>query len=134
VAIIAIFTLPDFPHNTRFLTPQERALAMWRIQGDSGDKHQTKASDITQGCWLAMKDVKVWWLALSGASHSLAGSFLVYFPTLTKTLGYNTTVTLMLCAPPWFFALIFTLWLSRYEKNRPNVTMMILTAKHQSFR
>ena len=29
-----------------------------------------------------------------------------YFPTLTATLGYDRTVTLLLVAPPWAFAVI----------------------------
>lgn len=29
-----------------------------------------------------------------------------FFPTLTSTLGYNRTVTLLLCAPPFAFATI----------------------------
>ena len=32
-----------------------------------------------------------------------------FFPTLTATLGYNRTVTLLLCAPPWLFAIIAAL-------------------------
>lgn len=40
------------------------------------------------------------------ASQVVGLSFNAYFPTLTKTLGYSTTVTLLLCAPPWAFATI----------------------------
>lgn len=36
-------------------------------------------------------------------------SFSQYFPSITKTLGFNTTVTLLLTFPPWAFATIFAL-------------------------
>jgi len=36
-------------------------------------------------------------------------SFGQYFPSITKTLGFSTTVTLLLTFPPWAFATIFAL-------------------------
>lgn len=42
-------------------------------------------------------------------------SFNQYFPTLMKTLGFNTTVTLLLCAPPWGFAVVLTFINARHS-------------------
>ena len=42
-------------------------------------------------------------------------SFNAYFPTLTATLGYNRTVTLLLCAPPWAFATIVAFGVTRHS-------------------
>jgi len=36
VAILAIFVLPDFPSTTKWLTPAERRLAEFRMEGDAG--------------------------------------------------------------------------------------------------
>ena len=36
-----------------------------------------------------------------------------FFPTLAATLGYNRTVTLLLCAPPWIFAILVALAVAR---------------------
>lgn len=36
-------------------------------------------------------------------------SFSQYFPSITQTLGFNTTITLLLTFPPWAFATIFAL-------------------------
>ena len=41
-------------------------------------------------------------------------SFNAFFPTLTATLGYNRTVTLLLCAPPWVLATLFAFAVLRY--------------------
>lgn len=42
-------------------------------------------------------------------------SFTVYFPTLIATLGYNSTVTLLLVAPPFVFAAIVAFALTRHS-------------------
>ena len=40
-------------------------------------------------------------------------SFNAFFPTLSATLGYNRTVTLLLCAPPWVFATLVAFIVTR---------------------
>lgn len=56
----------------------------------------------TEGKWngliLAVKDYKVWILALILTSQVVGLSFNAFFPTLTKTLGYSTTITLLCVA------------------------------------
>lgn len=34
---------------------------------------------------------------------SAAGGFQFFFPTLIRTLGFDKTVSLLLCAPPYLF-------------------------------
>jgi len=116
VAILAIFVLPDFPTTTSWLTPQERALAIKRMEEDAGvgDEQQTEQG-AAKGLWLALTDWKVWWLALALTSQVVALSFNAYFPTLSATLGFNRTVTLLLCAPPFVFAALVAFWLSRHS-------------------
>lgn len=63
---------------------------------------------------LAVKDWKVWWFALCVAAYQLSQGYYQYFPTLAKTLGYNDTITLVLCAPPGFASALFTFLLSRF--------------------
>lgn len=60
-----------------------------------------------QGLKLAFADPKVWFLALLYFLTIMGLSFSYFFPTITTALGYNTTATLLLTAPPWIFA-IFT--------------------------
>ena len=97
-AAVAIFVLPDFPTTTRWLTPQERALAIKRMEEDVGISDQEEAGGQGHGFWLAITDWKVWWLAILLTSETVALSFNAYFPTLTTTLGYNPTVSLVLVA------------------------------------
>ena len=106
-AVCAIFILPDFPATTRWLSPQERALAMKRMASDFagiGDQGETETGGPMHGLVLALTDWKVWWLALAMTSNVVALSFNAFFPTLSATLGFGTTITLVLCAPPFIFA------------------------------
>ena len=108
VAICAIFILPDFPATTRWLTDEERRLAMRRMEEDAGvgDEAQTETGGHATGLILAIKDWKVWWMAVAMTSQVVALSFNAYFPTLSATMGFNPTVTLLLCAPPFIFTAI----------------------------
>jgi MFS family permease len=120
VAICAMFILPDFPHNTKWITPEERALAISRLTEDCCGKADELGKQTTmQGLRDAMSDWKVWWFALAGMFQVGGQSFFAYFPTLCATLGYDTTVTLLLCAPPWVLSGIVTFTLTWYsDKNR----------------
>jgi len=62
-----------------------------------------------------VNDWKVWWLAVNMAAFMIALSFFAYFPTLTATLGYSRTVTLLLCAPPWAFATLIAFINARHS-------------------
>jgi len=67
------------------------------------------------GLWMAVTDWRVWWLSLALTSQVVALSFNAYFPTLSQTMGYSTTVSLLLCAPPFLFAAIVAFVLSRHS-------------------
>lgn len=107
-AFVAIFILPDFPATSTWLSPLERRLAEKRLEEDVGvgDNDETEKAGHAQGLVMALTDWKVWWLALVLASMVVSLSFNAFFPTLSKTMGFNNTVTLLLCAPPWIFATI----------------------------
>lgn len=113
VAVLAIFVLPDFPANTRWLSAEERALALRRMEEDAGvgDDEQTEGQ--RSGFWMAVTDIKVWGLSVALTSEVVALSFNAFFPTLSATLGFNTTVSLLLCAPPFVFAAIVSAFLAQ---------------------
>lgn len=116
VALSAIFVLPDFPSSpSRWLTPQERALALLRIEEDGVvDEEETdNAKGQATGLLLALSDWKVWWLCIALTSMVVSLSFNAFFPTLGATMGYAPTITLLLCSPPWAFATLVGFKLSR---------------------
>lgn len=110
VGFQAMWLLPDYPNNTRWLTPAERRLAQARLAEDVGEADQDSAeASVFEGFKMAIKDPKVPVFMLMCCSQLLGLSFVNFFPTLTSTLGYSTTVTLLMSAPPWIFASICTL-------------------------
>ncbi|KAF7288243.1 FCP1-like proteiny domain-containing protein [Mycena chlorophos] len=117
IAVVAIFVLPDFPTTSKWLSPEERELALLRMQEDVGvgDQGETETGGPLHGLMLAITDWKVWWLAFALTAQVIALSFNAFFPTLTATLGYNPTVTLLLCAPPFAFSALVTFFLARHS-------------------
>lgn len=115
VAIASMFILPDFPENSSsWLNPAEQALAIQRMREDA--VHYTGDAETSEmtGLMMAVKDWKVWWLAFTYAGILLALSFNAYFPTLTATLGYNRTISLLLCAPPSITVAILSFFHARH--------------------
>ncbi|KAG2143398.1 MFS general substrate transporter [Suillus bovinus] len=120
VAIMAVFVLPDFPTTTKWLTDDERRLALKRMEEDAGvgDQSETEHGRRGHGFFLAIADWKVWWFVILSIAQVTAVSFVFYFPSLTATLGYNPTVSLLLVAPPWVYAVIFTFVWARHSDKR----------------
>ncbi|KIK39170.1 hypothetical protein CY34DRAFT_14582 [Suillus luteus UH-Slu-Lm8-n1] len=118
VAIGAMFILPSFPHNTKWLTPEERSLAISRLADDGyGTLVGPGKKTTIQGLWDSLLDWKVWWFAVTLFIYHIALSFGAYFPTIVATMGYDTKVTLLLGAPPWLLAMIGAFTLSRYSDS-----------------
>lgn len=116
-AICAIFILPDFPATTRrrWLSEQERLLAMRRMEEDAGvgDEAETEVEGHAAGLVMALKDWKVWWMSVAMTAQVVCLSFNAYFPTLSATMGFGPTVSLLLCAPPFVFTAILAFFVSR---------------------
>ncbi|TDL29518.1 sugar transporter [Rickenella mellea] len=116
-AIIALFILPDFPSNSMWLSPLERRLAERRLQEDIGvdDKATHGEEGWISGLTMTFSDWTVWWLALALGMMVVSLSFNTFFPTLSETMGFNTTITLLLCAPPWLFATVMAFVVARHS-------------------
>lgn len=102
VAIAGCFILPDEPHNTRWLTEEERILAHNRIAAETVERHDgtTTWAGLVECC----KDKKLWLFLLFGHVTFAASNFKNFFPTIVATLGYNRTITLALTCPPYLLA------------------------------
>lgn len=101
VAIIGIFILCDDPSETKWLTEEERALAVARIKRDTVG-HEGRAS-VWSGLHQAATDPKLWVFVLMQNLHLSACSFNNFFPTIVASLGFKSkTTALLLTAPPYF--------------------------------
>lgn len=62
VALAAFWVLPNFPRTTKWLSEEEVALAVWRLEEDIGQDDWVSSED--QSLWygfkLAVADIKTW--------------------------------------------------------------------------
>lgn len=125
--IVALFILPGYPSSTSWLSTHEREIAEGRLSLDIGGADQGQDESAWQGLKMALTDPKVWLLGLTYhatimglsvrrlfASYTnlfvlTCAQFVFFFPTITQALGYNTTTTLLLTAPPWMWACLVSL-------------------------
>ncbi|KJA20090.1 hypothetical protein HYPSUDRAFT_838942 [Hypholoma sublateritium FD-334 SS-4] len=128
VGFNAMWLLPDYPHNTRWLSPFDLRLAQVRLSEDAGEADKDNREDSQlQGLIMALKDPKVAVFSIMTISQLLGASFVQFFPTLTQTLGFSTTVTLLLAAPPWIVASILCC-LNAWHADKTSERFFHLTA------
>ncbi|KIP07689.1 hypothetical protein PHLGIDRAFT_409595 [Phlebiopsis gigantea 11061_1 CR5-6] len=119
VATSAVYILPDFPETTRpgWLTEEEVRLAVRRMQenADMSEDYGVDTKGISDGFWLAISDPNTWILTMTQFFLTLSGGFTDWFPTIMSTLGYNPTITLLLCAPPYLLTTVITFIAARHS-------------------
>ncbi|KAF8574833.1 MFS general substrate transporter [Ramaria rubella] len=110
VGLMAMYILPDHPHNTRWVSSSESRLAQARLAEDAGEADNDGAGESAwSGLKMAMMDIKVPLFMIISCAQDLGLSFVNFFPTLTSTLGFSPTISLLMAAPPWVFASIVCL-------------------------
>ncbi|KAJ4505623.1 hypothetical protein HRR83_008622 [Exophiala dermatitidis] len=111
IALLALFVLPDFPINTRWISPVERDLATWRLYIDVGQEDwvDSRRESLWDGLKLCLHDPKTFIGIPLIFGVVSSGTISSYFPTVVSTLGYNHTKTLLLTAPPYLLSCIVAL-------------------------
>jgi hypothetical protein len=111
IGLIIIVVLPDFPHTWKRLSPEMKHVANRRLAIEAAEADIDEAGGMSQvrGFKLAMTDKKTYILALAYMCVTGAAGFQNFFPSITETLGYNRTITLLLCAPPYIFIVFWSL-------------------------
>ncbi|KAJ5974626.1 hypothetical protein N7481_011836 [Penicillium waksmanii] len=123
LGFLVILLLPEFPNTWKGLSPELRRVANRRmaIEAAEADIDEGEGMSQVKGFILAMKDIRVHVLAFAFMCKSAAGGFSFFFPTLTQTLGYSNTVSLLLCAPPYAFVALWSIahsWASDRLRKR----------------
>ncbi|KAJ4349904.1 uncharacterized protein N0V89_008524 [Didymosphaeria variabile] len=123
IGILVVLVLPDFPDTWGALSPEEKHVANRRLAIDAAEADIDEAGGMSQirGMKLAFQDPKTYLLAIAYMGITGAAGFQNFFPTLTKTLGYSETVSLLLVAPPYVFMVFYSYahcYASDYYGNR----------------
>ncbi|KAJ5945859.1 hypothetical protein N7454_002698 [Penicillium verhagenii] len=108
VAFLAMVTLPDYPATTKWLTDEERTLAIARLAEDAHESDDEETNNPFEGLKLAFTDPVLYIIWLMQLGLNTSACFTNFFPTIVATLGYGTTETLLLSAPPYIFAAILS--------------------------
>lgn len=112
VGIIIVFILPDFPHTWSRLTPEMQTVAQRRMALDAAAADVDTAGGAMgqlKGIKAALIDPKTYLLAFMYHCVVGASGFQNFFPTLTQTLGFSNTNSLLLCAPPYLFMVFWSM-------------------------
>ncbi|KAI1340776.1 retrograde regulation protein 2 [Xylariaceae sp. FL0016] len=96
----------------------EAALAEWRLSLEADGEDDAVPGSVFQGLQQAVLDPKVWLLVLIETGAVVGMSFTYFFPSIVATLGYSRVRTLLLTAPPYFAAFLFSLLLSWHSGRR----------------
>ncbi|AOW00785.1 major facilitator superfamily domain-containing protein [Yarrowia lipolytica] len=110
VVPFAWWILPDFPSTTRWLSQQEKDIAMYRLQREVGkadvDSELSGLEFVKKNLGLVIKDPKVWLVAGVNFFNVAAAGVTNFFPSVVQTLNFSRTMTLVLTCPPYLLATI----------------------------
>ncbi|KIW27007.1 uncharacterized protein PV07_06789 [Cladophialophora immunda] len=102
IAIIAFWTMNDYPSTAKFLTPEERHEVSRRLERDRSslaDEFNMKY------CWDALKDWKIWvHMFITIGIYTPLYSVSLFLPTIVKTLGYTNETAQLMTVPPYIVA------------------------------
>lgn len=111
IAVGSTFYLPDWPHEAKFLTANEKSILSRRLALDverATMNHWNKESAI-----LCLKDPKIWLgviMYLGITQTGYAGSF--FTPTILKQLGWTAVRAQVMSIPIYVAATVITLTVS----------------------
>jgi MFS family permease len=110
IGIVTYWWMVDFPENShesfRFLTADEASIVSKRIQTDRGD---LVAQNFSLGKVLVhAKDPKVWAFGSLFFMQNIVSTALAYFVPiiLENGLGYSSNASIILSAPPYYYAVL----------------------------
>lgn len=129
IALSAYALLPDWPHNTRFLSPEEKEIAQYRVLCSNGGVQEV-AGGTWDGLRDAVRDPFTWMFCLLHFALVTAQSFKDFFPSvnppapsstcnleyefvtanpgqIVNTFDFGELTTYFIQAPPYAFAFAF---------------------------
>lgn len=94
------------------------ALKEWRIRKENAGIVDEDPESSLWGLKEALKDRKLYMFVILQMALITAQSFNNFFPSIVGTLGYDSTTTLLLTSPPYFFAFFVSLGISFHASHQ----------------
>ncbi|KAH7402265.1 retrograde regulation protein 2 [Phaeosphaeria sp. MPI-PUGE-AT-0046c] len=120
--------LPNYPSNTSFLSAEETSMAQWRLNRENDGVADEVKDSVFTGLKQAFSDPKVPLLVFIQTCAVVSMSFTYFFPSIVKTLGFPRVETLLLTAPPYFLAFLFSILNSWHSGRSGEHCFHIVTA------
>ncbi|KAH8658361.1 major facilitator superfamily domain-containing protein [Xylariales sp. PMI_506] len=120
-AVIAVLILPlltDYPLQSKHIFISHKHQLEWRIRKENAGIPDEDPESIWWGLKQALIDPKLYMYVVLQMALITAESFSNFFPSIVGTLGYNSTDTLLLTSPPYFFAFIVSLCVSFHAARK----------------
>ncbi|GMK53978.1 hypothetical protein CspeluHIS016_0105640 [Cutaneotrichosporon spelunceum] len=113
VACAAFFVLPNYPATTKWLSAEEKQLAINRLLAVQAESVVEEESHM--GHWqafkLACKDPKTWVFVLIYNLFNMVGTISYFFPTLLGSMGYKGNMRQLMTVPIYVVALVVSVTL-----------------------
>lgn len=124
--MLAFFLLPDFPDSKRasWLSEEEQRFSSRRLAVTANGEID-EVGDIKQGVKDAFIDIKVWLLVGVQVCLLSSETWTYFFPSIVKTLGYSSTISLILTAPVYVFGFLMSLGNSFVAQYTGRYTLLI---------
>lgn len=102
IAIVSFFILPNFPRTTSWLTEEERALAVWRLEEDVGEDDwvDSKEQSFLVGMKLAFSDIKTYVLMVLLFGFVASGTVTNFFPYVFECQFLRSLIPLLILSGP----------------------------------
>ncbi|KAI9805321.1 MAG: hypothetical protein M1833_005774 [Piccolia ochrophora] len=132
VAIMAFFTIYDFPETAEFLTPEERAWVVHRLKYQGNESSGEKVAEEDEFKWKYVLDAFTDWqiyVALFmywGIVCPLYGISL-FLPTIINELGYTSSTAQLLTVPIYVTAAIIAVGVGYYSDKQGTRSPFIFT-------
>lgn len=127
IGLICAFIMPEYPHNSRMLSQTQRDLAVWRIESEAGAAEGTENESVFRGFGKALADPKLLLMILCNMFSQGQGSIANFFPAIVSSLGYSSTISLLLTAPPYILAGFVYYGITYYSDRKNTAYPIIIT-------
>ncbi|KAK7060032.1 major facilitator superfamily domain-containing protein [Favolaschia claudopus] len=116
LAVVVFLFLPSRPQTSRYLTEEERTLALTRLNRKNLGEGHTGVD--WKGVKRALVDWKTYVVAVIYSCMNLGlGSVTGFLPTIVKGLGYSNADAQLFTVPPYVVALVFMLLIASYSDH-----------------